>query len=354
MADTPRAAGAAAVPTGDVAGTRAGTEETGGSVGIDVAKEWLDVATRVAGRPQDQWRVPNTEDGIATLVVHLRARAPRVLVVEATGGLEVLAVAALAEALLPVVVVNPRQVREFAKAVGRLAKTDVLDAQVLAHFGEAVQPALRAVPDTEARALSAVLARRRQVVAMLTAERQRLGSASVTRAAAGAAAPAVVKRIRAHVAWLERELGALDDDLRQAIQTSPVWRAKDQLLRSVPGVGPTVATSLLAELPELGTLDRKRIAALVGVAPLNRDSGSIRGRRRVWGGRARVRAMLYMATLVATRHNPVIRAFYTQLVAAGKPKKVALTACIHKLLRILNAILAHRTPWRADQLLATA
>ena len=318
----------------------------GVTVGIDVAKHWLDVATRPE-RDEWRWRVPNTDAGVALLVERLRALAPGVIVVEATGGREVAAVAALAEAGLPVAVVNPRMVRDFAKAVGRLAKTDALDARVLAHFGQAVRPAARPLPDADARALAAVLARRRQVVAMLTAERQRLDTAG----AAAPAAPAVSKRIRAHVAWLERELAELDDDLRQAIQASPAWREKDDLLRSVPGVGPAVATSLLAELPELGTLDRKRIAALVGVAPLNRDSGTVRGRRVVWGGRARVRAALYMAALVATRHNPTVRAFYARLLAAGKPKKVALTACIHKLLLILNAVLAHRSPWRADSLL---
>jgi transposase len=213
-----------------------------------------------------------------------------------------------------------------------------LDAQVLARFAEVVRPTPRPVPDAQVQHLAALLARRRQLVAMLTAERNRLDTAL----------PAVRPRIQAHVAWLEQELTDLDGGLRAAIQASPMWREQENLLRSVPGVGPTTATTLLAEVPELGHLDRKAIAALVGVAPLACESGTLRGRRIIWGGRARVRSALYMATLVATKHNPVIRAFYERLCAAGKPKKVALTACMHKLLLILNAILRHRTPWRAS------
>jgi transposase len=225
-----------------------------GTVGIDVAKARLDVAVRPRG---DQWQVPNDEAGVADLVARLQPLAPTLVVLEATGGLETLAAAGLAEAGLPVAVVNPRQVRDFARAVGQLAKTDALDAQALARFAEAVRPAPRPVPDAQARALAALLARRRQVVAMLTAERQRLG----------AAAPPGRARIRAHLAWLEQELAGLDGDLGRAVRASAVWRERDDLLRSVPGVGPVVATTLLAELPELGTLDRKRVAALVGVAP---------------------------------------------------------------------------------------
>jgi transposase len=302
-------------------------------IGIDVAKAQLDIAVRPSG---EQWTAPHDEAGISTLVARLQALRPTLVVLEATGGREVPLVAALAEAAVPVAVVNPRQVRDFARAIGQLAKTDALDAQVLARFAEVVRPTPRPVPDAQAQELSALLTRRRQLVAMLTAERQRLDPAL----------PAVRARIQTHIAWLEQELSALDGGLHDAVQASPLWREQEDLLRSVPSIGPTTACTLLADLPELGRLSHKAITALVGVAPLNCESGTLRGRRIVWGGRARVRTVLYMATLVATRHNPVIRAFYQRLCAAGKPKKVALVACMHKLLRILNAILRHRTPWR--------
>ena len=262
----------------------------------------------------------------------LQALTPALVVLEATGGLEL----ELAAAALPVVVVNPRQVRDFARATGRLAKTDALDAAVLAHFGEAVRPPLRALRDAESLALKALLGRRQQLVTMLVAERNRRG-------AAGAA---VRPRIEAHIAWLEQERSELEDELRQTLQRSPVWRERDQLLRSVRGVGEQLSLTLLAELPELGRLNRRAIAALVGVAPFNRDSARMRGRRTIWGAPARVRAMLYMGALSASRHNPVIRDCYQRLLAAGKPKKVALTACMRKLLVILNAMLKHHTPWR--------
>ncbi len=301
-------------------------------VGIDVAKAQVDIAVRPTG---ECWTTPQTEAGIHDVVARLQTLAPTLVVLEATGGLERGVTAALATAGLPVAVVNPRQVRDFAKATGRLAKTDRLDAQVLAHFAEAVRPQPRPLPAEQAQVLSAHLARRRQLVEMLTAERNRLGTAPRP----------VRQRIQTHIAWLEQELREVEDDLGTTLRASPVWREHDDLLRSVPGVGPVLSTTLLAELPELGALNRKQIAALVGVAPLNRDSGTLRGRRTVWGGRARVRAVLYMATLVATRHNPVLRAFYGRLRAVGKPPKVALTACMHKLLTILNALLRHRTPW---------
>lgn len=243
--------------------------------------------------------------------------------------------AALAAAGLPVAVVNPRQTRDFARATGKLAKTDRLDAQALAHFAAAVQPPARPVPGAAAQALSAILARRWQVVGMLTAEQNRLGTAI---------AP-VRERVAAHITWLEQELAALDGELAEAIAADPSWRERDALLHSVSGVGPVLATTLLAELPELGQLTRHQVAALAGVAPLNRDSGTLRGRRVVWGGRARVRGALYMAALVATRHNPAIATFYARLCAAGKAKKFALVACMRKLLTILNALLHHRTPW---------
>jgi transposase len=301
-------------------------------VGIDVAKARLDVAVRPDGAA---WAAPNDEAGIDEVVARLRALAPTLVVLEATGGLEVPLAAALATAGLPVAVVNPRQVRDFAKAIGQLAKSDALDAQVLARFAEAIRPPVRPVPDAQAQTLSALLARRRQVLAMSVAEQQRLGTAL----------PAVRPRIERHVAWLREELADVDAELARAVRDSPVWRERDELLRSVPGVGPVLATTLLADLPELGRLDRKAIAALVGVAPLACESGLLRGRRVVWGGRARVRAALYMGTLVAVRHNPVIRPFYERLLAAGKPTKVALTACMHKLLTVLNAILRRREPW---------
>ena len=306
------------------------------TIGIDVAKARLDVAVRPGG---DQWQAPNTEEGIAGLVGRLKPLAPALVVLEASGGWELAVVAALAAATLPVAVVNPRQVHDFAKAVGQLAKTDQLDAQVIARFGEAVRPEPRALPDADARALADVLARRRQVQGMRTAERQRLGTAR----------PPVRERIEAHLAWLDQELADLDDDLGRRLRESPLWREREALLQSVPGVGPVVATTLVAELPELGQLDRKRIAALVGLAPLARDSGTLRGKRLVWGGRGRVRAVLYMAALVAARFNPTIRAFYARLLRAGKAKKVALTACMHKLLLILNAVARSKTAWRQPE-----
>jgi transposase len=302
-------------------------------VGIDVAKATLDVAVRPSG---ERWSTPNDEAGISALVVRLRPLAPALIVLEATGGFETATVAAVAAAGLAVVVANPRQVRDFARATGQLAKTDALDAQVLALFAERVRPAVRPLPDAAVQALDALLTRRRQLLEMLVAEQNRLGFA----------AAAVRRDITQHIHWLQRRLRDVDGDLEQAIHASPLWRAKEDLLRSVPGVGPVVSRTLLGELPELGTLTHKQIAALVGVAPRACDSGTLRGKRMVWGGRAPVRAALYMGALVATRHNPAIRAFYARLRAAGKPAKVALVACMRKLLTILNAILRTGTPWR--------
>lgn len=301
-------------------------------VGIDVAKAQLDVAIRPTG---ENWSVSNDEAGIDQLTARLRDVSAALIVVEATGGFELDVTAALAAAGLPVVVVNPRQVRDFARATGKLAKTDKIDARVLAHFGEAVRPTPRPLPDAEGQLLMALVARRRQIVGMITAEKNRVRSSRQT----------VRQDIKRHIAWLEEELGRMDKDLENTLRKSPVWREKHDLLRSVPGVGPVLAVSLLAELPELGCLDRRQIAALVGVAPVNRDSGTFRGKRRVWGGRARLRAALYMGTLVATRYNPAIAALYERLCTAGKVKKVALTACMRKLLITLNAILRHGTPW---------
>ena len=307
-------------------------EQHGIYVGIDVAKARVDVAIRPGG---DRREVSNNQAGIAALVAQMQQLNPAALVLEATGGLELPLVAALAAASLPVVVVNPRQVRDFAKATGTLAKTDSLDAAVLAHFADAVRPSVRPLRDAETQVLNSLTARRHQVLTMLVSEKNRLGTAI----------SAVRPRIEAHIAWLEQELSDLDEGLRQTLRRSPVWREKDDLLRTVPGVGEQVSLTLLAHLPELGTLDRRRIAALVGVAPFNRDSGTLRGKRAVWGGRARVRAILYMGAMVASRHNPVIRDFYQKLLAAGKPKKVALVACMRKLLVILNSMLKHGSPW---------
>lgn len=301
-------------------------------VGIDVSKAQLDVAQRPAG----WFTVPNTEAGLTQLLAHLAAEPPTLIVLEATGGVELPLTGALAAAGLPVVVVNPRQIRDFAKATGQLAKTDALDAQVLAHFADVVRPEPRPLPAAQTQELAALVTRRRQLIDMLTAEKNRLASARLV----------VRKQLRAHITWLERALDQADRDLAEVLRQSPIWREKDELLRSVPGIGPVLATTLLANLPELGTLTHKQIAALVGVAPLNRDSGTLRGKRTVWGGRAQVRAALYMAAIVAARFNPVIRAFYQRLCAAGKAKKVALVACMRKLLTIVNAMLKHRTPWR--------
>ena len=302
-------------------------------VGIDVAKDWLDVAQRPGG---GSWRVSSDETGVVALVERLKGVRPTLVVLEATGGLQIPAVAALAAAGLRTAVVNPRQVRQFAGATGRLAKTDAIDAQVLAQFGEAVRPEVRPLPDAATQELSALVARRRQLIEMLTAEKNRLRVATKK----------VRPNIEAHIHWLERELLDLDAGLGETIRSSPVWREQDNLLRSVPGVGPVLSFVLLADLPELGKLSRKEIAALVGVAPLNRDSGQFRGRRQVWGGRSHVRTALYMATLVASRYNPAIKSFYQRLLSVGKPKKVALTACMRKLLTILNAMMRHQAPWR--------
>ena len=301
-------------------------------VGIDVSKAQLDVAVRPTGK---RWTLPYDQTGIEGLIPQIVDLEPALVLLEATGGLELPLVAALAAAALPVVVVNPRQVRDFAKATGTLAKTDTLDAGVLAHFADAVRPEVRPLKDAETQVLNSLTARRHQVMTMLVSEKNRLGTAI------GAVSP----RIEAHIAWLEQELSDLDNGLRQTLRRSPVWREKDDLLRTVPGVGEQLSLTLLANLPELGTLNRRQIAALVGVAPYNRDSGTLRGKRAVWGGRPRVRAVLYMGALVASRHNPAIRDFYQRLLAAGKPKKVALVASMRKLLVILNGMLKHGSPW---------
>jgi transposase len=304
-------------------------------VGIAVAKAPVEIALRPTA---EGWRVAHDDPGITPLVARLRDLQPVRMVVDATGGLEVPVTAALSAAGLPVVVVHPRPARDVAKATGRVATTEALDAHGLAHVAEAVRPAPRPWPEAQPQALSAQLARRRQLLDMLTAEKNRLGSAPRT----------IQADIQAHITWLERRLADLNDDLGKAIRASPVWREQDDLLQSTPGVGPVLSHTLVADLPELGTLSRQQVAALVGVAPLNRDSGTLRGKRTVWGGRAQVRAVLYMSTLVAVRYNPVLQRFYERLRRAGKAPKVALTACMRKLLTILNAMVKHRTPWQQN------
>jgi transposase len=310
-------------------------------LGVDVSKGRLDVAAlRGRGAPTERFSVANDPEGVGVLVGRLGRAGAELVVLESTGGYERAAAAALAASGVPVAVVNPRQARDFAKATGRLAKTD---AEILARFAEAVRPEPRALPGEEALLLGEMLDRRRELVAMLVAENNRL-SAVVS-------AP-VKRRIRSHVLWLEKELERTERELEETVEASEAWREDEALLRSVPGVGPTLARTLLAELPEPGTLKGKRLSALVGVAPFARDSGRTRGKREVRGGRARVRtALLYMGAMVASRHNPPIREFHERLVAAGKPKKVALAACMRKLLAVLNAVMRDRAPWRSTHAL---
>ena len=301
-------------------------------VGIDVSKDRLDVAVRPTGKT---WQVPYDAEGISSLVGNLRELVPQLVVLEATGGMELAVAGELALADVPIAVVNPRHVRDFARAAGKLAKTDALDAQVLAHFAEAMQPEPRPLPDATTQELKALVARRRQLVEMITAEKNRMRTATRR----------IRPKVQEHVRWLEEHLEDLDQDLGDFMRSSPMWKDKDELLRSTPGVGPVLSMTLLSDLPELGALNRGEIAALVGVAPFNRDSGTLRGKRTVWGGRSQVRAALYMAALVATRYNPVLRDFYQRLCAAGKPKKVALTACMRKLLTILNVMVRDNRHW---------
>jgi transposase len=298
---------------------------------------WIGIDVASTGEAPVQ-RFANDADGIAALGTALAAQAPALIVLEATGGHERAVTAALAAAGLPVAVVNPRQVRDFAKATGQLAKSDALDARVLAHFAQRIQPPVRPLPDETTQELAALLARRRQLIAMRTAEQNRR--------------PSLAARLRpgldAHLVWLSQQLAELDRALDQTLRDSPLWRENEALPRSIPGIGPVVARTLLGELPQLGSGDRWEMAALAGIAPLNRDSGPRHGPRRTWGGRGPVRAALYMAAVVATRCHPVIRARSQRLRDAGKPVKVALVACMRKLLTIANAILRDGVPWRAD------
>ena len=301
-------------------------------IGIDVSKAALDVAAHPGA---EAWQESNTEAGIDAVRHRLQALSPELIVVEATGGYENAVVASLGAAGLPIVVVNPRQVRDFAKAVGKLAKTDRIDAHILALFAERVRPELRELKSEAAQELEALLARRRQILEMTQAERNRLEHAR----------GAVKKDLLEHIRYLEKRLGNVEEELEERVQESPLWRAKEELLRSVPGVGPVVSRTLIAELPELGRLTHKQIASLVGVAPFSRDSGTLRGKRMVWGGRASVRAALYMAAVVGVRRNAALKRFYERLRSTGKPAKVALVACMRKLLTILNSMVKNNCTW---------
>ena len=303
-------------------------------VGIDVSKDKLDVAVRPSG---ELMSFSNDEDGIAMMADFIKPFLPMLVVFEATGGLETAAVGMLTASGLPVVVINPRQARDFAKATGKLAKTDAIDAHVIARFGEAVRPEVRPLKDEETKKLNALLTRRRQIVEMITAEKNRLNRPT----------PWTHKDIQKHIAWLEKCLKKADKNLNDLLKKSPVWREKDKILRSTPGVGPVLSMTLLSNLPELGTLNRKQIAALVGVAPLNRDSGLFRGKRMIWGGRASIRSVLYMSVTCAIRYNPALKEFYQRLRGAGKFHKVAMTACMRKLLVILNTMIKNRPCWGA-------
>lgn len=302
-------------------------------MGIDVSKSHLDVAIRPSGK---SWTEANDGKGIRSLVDALTDLNPLLIVMESTAGLEMAVAVDLAAAGLPVAIVNPRQVRDFARATGKLAKTDRIDARILARFAEMVRPEVRPLKDEQVQELSALISRRRQIVEMLTAEKNRLTTAPKR----------IQKDIKAHIQWLEKRLDNVDDEIQKRIKASPIWREKEAILQSVPGVGPVLSASLLCDLPELGRLNRRQVAALVGVAPLNRDSGLFRGKRKVWGGRANIRAVLYMATLSSVRANSVLKLFYNRLCGEGKPPKVALTACMRKLITILNSMIKNNTPWR--------
>jgi transposase len=302
-------------------------------VGIDVSKDKLDVAVY----PSNQmFNFENDQNGLDQLAQRLEDLKPQLIVFESTGGYELLAVTTLYAARLPVVVINARQIRDFAKSVGKLAKTDTIDAQVIAHFASAVRPELRPLKDKLTQALTALVTRRRQIVEMIVAESNRLASATTQNR----------RDIKTHIRWLKKRLAQIDTNIKGQIRKSPIFVKKDKILQSAPGVGPTTSATLICGVPELGTMDRKKIACLTGLAPLNRDSGKFKGRRMIWGGRAHVRAVLYMSTLSAIQFNPIIRQFYNRLTQAGKCKKVAITACMRKLLTILNAMLREQRFWQ--------
>lgn len=303
--------------------------------GIDVSKDVLDLALAPGGKT---WSFPYDEAGIEALVKLLEEARPQAVVLEASGGIQRPLAAILFRAKLPVLQVNPRQIRDFARATGKLAKTDKIDAQIIALFGQRVKPPQRPLPDEQVRVIESLMARRRQIVGMLIAEKNRLGRAD----------PLVQLRVNKHIQWLNEELDSLDKDLNQQIKSSPIWREQEDLLRGIPGIGPVFTLTLLSSLPEIGSLNRKQAASLVGIAPFNRDSGKLRGKRTIKGGRSAVRSALYMATLAAIRCNPAIRSFYQRLCASGKPKKLALVACMRKLLTIVNAIIRDCRPWQLN------
>jgi transposase len=301
-------------------------------VGVDVAKDSMEVMVHES---KEHWTYANDESGLAKLVTKMKKLSPNLIVLEATGGYEITIAAELQSNGLPVAVINPRHIRDFARSVGILAKTDILDARVIARFAATVQPTARVLPESETRELGAILMRRRQIITMLTAEKNRLHQANQT----------VKERIQSHITWLKQELDDINKALKQTVQDNPEWKEKDEIIQSVPGVGPNLSFTLLADFPELGSLNRKQTAALVGVAPFNRDSGTLRGKRSIWGGRDIVRTATYMSTFVAIRFNPLLKSFFERLIAGGKPFKVAIVACMRKLLCILNAMLKDRTTW---------
>ena len=311
-------------------------------IGIDVAKAQLEVAVHESDY---KFRCPNKISSCGQLIAELIVLRPALIVLEATGGLEIAVVNAMHAVGLPLVVVNPRQVRDFAKALGQLAKTDRLDARVLAHFAAAIKPPLRPIKAKDEQELDALMGRRGQLVEMLTDEKNRRGSA---------ASDSVRKKIKEHIDWLEDCIAELDKQLKALVKTSACWQAKDKILQSVPGIGPVTSFSMVADLPELGKLDRQKISKLVGVAPLNRDSGQQRGNRHIYGGRAQLRRVLYMAALTASRHNPVIKEFYQRLRANQKPFKVAITACMRKLLAIINVMVRDSTTWNSPDVPVSA
>lgn len=301
-------------------------------VGIDVAKDSMEVTVHESN---EHWNFPNDKSGLAKLITKMKKLSPQLIVLEATGGYESTIAIELQSKGFPVAVVNPRQIRDFARSVGILAKTDILDAKVIAQFAAKIQPTPRILPTKAAKKLGAILIRRKQIITMLTAEKNRLQQAdSVVR-----------KRVKNHVTWLEKELNDVNKELGQMVQEDPEWKAKDEIIQSVPGVGPNLSITILSDFPELGILNRKQIAALAGIAPFNRDSGKMRGKRSIWGGRDIVRTATYMAAFVAIRFNPLLKSFFDRLINAGKPRKVALVACMRKLLCILNAMLKNRTTW---------
>lgn len=302
-------------------------------IGIDVAKEKLDIASRPE---KESWTIANREEKFSSLVDKFVKISPDLIVLEATGGLEIPVASALGAAGLPVVIINPRQIRDFAKATGKLAKTDRIDADIIAHFGESIKPEIRPLKDEQTQELAEILTRRRQLVDMMTAEKNRLPTVRTK----------IKKDIEKHIKWLEKRIKDCEGDLEKRIKHSPIWRKQDEIVKSVPGVGPVLSLALLTGLPELGKLENRKISALVGVAPFNRDSGKYKGTRAIWGGRANVRSVLYMATLVAVRFNPVIKQFHDRLINAGKKPKVAIVASMRKLIIILNAMVKNGTTWQ--------